>query len=229
MAKNKNKPKVCGKAKRNFLMADLRAIDNSNEESPQYIIAGHAAVFDQVTNIGGFFYEVIERGAFDKTDFKDVLFSVNHDLNKIPLARSRNNNINSTLQLNVDDIGLAIKANLDVDNNSDARSLYSSVSRGDMDGMSFIFYVKDESWDNLDSEMPTRRIHEIDKVIEVSAVSFPAYDGTNIIIDSRDRNVLDSAKLALDNARAKLGLSNEAGEEDLLELERLRAKTLFKF
>lgn len=229
MAKNKRLPNICEKAKRNFLMADLRAI-NPTEDNNEYIVSGHAAVFNQVTNIAGFFNEVIERGAFDNTDFKDVLLSVNHDLSKIPLARSKNNNVNSTLQLQVDNVGLAIRANLDVENNSDARSLYSSISRSDMDGMSFIFYVKEERWDGLDTDMPTRHILAIDKVIEVSAVSFPAYDGTNVDIDSRDKSVLDSAKTALDNARAKLdNLEPNTRQQNSLELERLRAQTLLKF
>jgi HK97 family phage prohead protease len=201
----KNLPKKGERAKRNFVMADLRATEPSQDN--QAIISGHAAVFGQMTNIGGWFNEIIERGAFDKTDFTDVLLSVNHDLDKIPLARSRNNNVNSTLQLQVDNIGLAVRANLDIENNNDAKSLYSSINRGDMDGMSFIFYVSEERWDGLDTDMPTRHILSIDKVVEVSVVSFPAYDGTDIA-SSRDKETLDSAKLALENARTQ-GLDSQ--------------------
>lgn len=197
----KNLPKKGEKAKRNFVMADLRAAE-PNTDNGQGVISGHAAVFGQMTNIGGWFNEIIERGAFDKTDFTDVLLSVNHDLDKIPLARSRNNNVNSTLQLQVDNIGLAVRANLDIENNNDAKSLYSSINRGDMDGMSFIFYVSEERWDGLDTDMPTRHILAIDKVVEVSVVSFPAYDGTDIA-SQRDKEALDSAKLALENARTR--------------------------
>lgn len=226
----KNLPKKGEKAKRNFAMADLRAIEPTQDNN-QTIISGHAAVFNQMTNIGGWFNEVIERGAFNNTDFKDVLLSVNHDLDNIPLARSRNNNVNSTLQLQVDDVGLAVRANLDVENNTDAKSLYSSISRGDMDGMSFIFYVAEERWEGLETDMPTRHIESISKVVEVSVVSFPAYDGTDIS-SSRDKEALDSAKLALDNARSQ-GLDSLKDEEktqlDLLELERERALAKLKF
>jgi uncharacterized protein len=200
---------------RNFTMPDVRADEDGST------IEGHAAVFDQRTNIGGWFYEIIERGAFDGTDFDDVLFSTNHDLRKIPLARSRRNNVNSTLQLSIDEKGLQIKANLDTENNTDAKSLYSSISRGDMDGMSFIFWVKDEKWEDLDSDMPTRRIQKIKRVIEVSAVTFPAYTGTDI--HARDKQALDNAKLALDNARSS-GLDNP----NELELEKLKFKILYK-
>ncbi|URZ06483.1 HK97 family phage prohead protease [Clostridium felsineum] len=232
MAKNKF-PKTGEKTKRNFAMADLRALD-SPEDGEGSTISGHAAVFDQTVNIANWFNEVIERGAFDNTDFKDVLLSVNHDLDKIPLARSRNNNANSTLQLSVDNVGLAIRADLDTENNNDAKSLYSSISRGDMDGMSFIFYVAEERWEDLDTDMPTRHILAIDKVVEVSVVSFPAYDGTDIAL-SRDKEALDNAKLVLDNARAeKLKLDNLNKDEELdnsekrqdLEFEKLKYEML---
>lgn len=219
-------PKIGEKAKRNFVMADLRAIEPSTDNNHS-TISGHAAVFNQVTNICGWFNEVIERGAFDNTDFKDVLLSVNHDLDNIPLARSRNNNVNSTLQLQVDNIGLAVRANLDVENNTDAKSLYSSISRGDMDGMSFIFYVSQERWEGLETDMPTRHIEAIDKVVEVSVVSFPAYDGTDIA-SSRDKETLDGAKIALDNAKSQGLDSLKVGEKRKLELEVERIKIQIK-
>ena len=77
-------------------------------------------VYDSKTDLG-YFAEVIERGSLDKTDLKDVRFLVNHDTNKIPLARSRNNNKNSTMRLKPTDKGLEIEADLDVENNADAR------------------------------------------------------------------------------------------------------------
>lgn len=204
----KELPKKEQPVKRNFGLMDLRAVDDGN------YIEGHPAIYDQVTNIGGWFNEVIERGAFDTCDFDDVLFSVNHDLRKIPLARSRRNNGNSTMQLLVDERGLNIKANLDIENNSEAKSLYSAVKRSDIDGMSFIFFVSDEKWEDLDSDMPTRRIQKIKKVIEVSAVNFPAYTGTDI--NARDQSVLDNAEKALENARSQL--DNSDSELELLQL-----------
>ncbi|MCM3053676.1 HK97 family phage prohead protease [Caldibacillus thermoamylovorans] len=213
---NRNKlPKKELPVVRNFGLMDIRAVDEGN------YIEGHPAIYDQMTNIGGWFNEIIERGAFDGCDFTDVLFSVNHDLKKIPLARSRRNNGNSTMQLVLDDKGLYIKANLDVENNNEARSLYSAIKRGDIDGMSFIFYVDEEKWEDLESDMPTRRIQKIKKVIEVSAVNFPAYTGTDI--NARDQAVLDNAAKALENARSQL--DNSKSE---LELLRIRSQILLK-
>ncbi|MCX7570404.1 HK97 family phage prohead protease [Tumebacillus sp. DT12] len=197
--------------KRSFGLVDLRAVEDGN------YIEGHPAVYDQKTNIGGWFNEIIERGAFDGCDFDDVLFSVNHDLRKIPLARSRRNNGNSTMQLRTDERGLYIRANLDVESNSEAKSLYSAVKREDIDGMSFIFYVSDEKWEDLDTDMPTRRIQKIRKVIEVSAVNFPAYSGTDI--NARDQAALDNARQALDNARSQLDNSKSESELELLKLK----------
>jgi len=127
------------------------------------------------------------------------------------------------MTLSLDDRGIYIKANLDTENNSEAKSLYSATSRGDIDGMSFIFYVEEERWEDLDTEMPTRHILKVATVREVSAVNFPAYDGTDI--NARDQNALDNASKALDNARSKLDNSkNEQG----LEALRLKTQILMK-
>lgn len=203
--------------KRAFELVDLKVAD---EESPT--IEGHPAVYDQRTNIGGMFEEIIERGAFDECDFDDVLFSVNHDLRSIPLARSRRNNGNSTMHLQLDDTGLNVKAKLDIENNAEAKTLYSAVQRGDIDGMSFIFFVAEDKWENLDTELPTRRIQKIRRVIEVSAVNFPAYKGTDI--SARDQATLDNVAQALENARSELDNSRE----NELEIERLRNQILTK-
>lgn len=199
---------------------EFRAVENDDEK----IIEGHAAVFDVETNIHDWFYELIERGAFDDTDFSDVALFVNHDCERIPLARSRRNNGNSTMTLSVDDIGLKIRAKLDVENNPDAKSLFSAVKRGDIAGMSFAFTVDSEEWQDLESDMPTRRIKKIARVFEVSACNYPAYDSTDIF--SRDKSALENAKRALDNARAQ-SLENDKSNE--LELYRLKIKILGGF
>lgn len=176
---------------------ELRA--ENNEQYGDYI-TGRPIVYDSETDLG-YFNEIIERGALDKTDLKDVRFLVNHDTSMIPLARSRNNNANSTMQLVVDDKGLAIRVNLDTENNTDARNLYSAIKRGDITGMSFMFSINVEEWENLNSEHPTRHIKEIGQVLEVSAVTFPAYEATEI--SARDKEALDSAKATLDSVRSK--------------------------
>jgi HK97 family phage prohead protease len=107
------------------------------------------------------------------------------------------------MQLVVDAEGMGIRVDLDTENNMDARSLYSAVSRGDISGMSFMFIVDGESWDDVDSEHPTRRIRNIKQVFEVSAVTFPAYSATSIQTRGL-ADALDSAKHSLESEKARL-------------------------
>ena len=191
---------------------------SADENESGSVITGRPIVYNSRTDMG-YFDEIIEQGALNTTDLKDVRFLVNHDTSKIPLARSRRNNGNSTMQLDVDDKGLNIKVVLDTENNADARSLYSAVKRGDISGMSFMFGVDGEEWEDLDTEQPTRHIKSISTVVEVSAVTFPAYEATEI--NARCKYAVDTARSALDNARQQNG-----GTVDTVnELELLKAKT----
>lgn len=186
------------------------------------IITGRPIVYESKTDLG-WFDEIIERGALDGADLTDVRFLVNHDISKIPLARSRRNNGNSTMQLSPDYEGMAIEVQLDTENNSEARSLYSAVQRGDITGMSFMFSIDDEEWSDLDSDHPVRHIRKIGSVVEVSAVTFPAYEST--VINARSNEALESARLALEKARESRGQSVET---DLNELELEKAKFNFR-
>ena len=163
------------------------------------IITGRPIVYNSKTNLG-FYDEVIESGALDSTNLNDVRFLINHDTSRIPLARSRRNNGKSTMQFTVDPMGLNLDwVMLDVENNSEARALYSAVERGDISGMSFMFSVDDEEWENLESDHPTRHIRKIGSVVEVSAVTFPAYESTEI--QARSKVALENARSAVDTAR----------------------------
>lgn len=178
---------------------DVRAEEN---EQHGHFLSGRPIVFGQRTDLG-WYDEIIEAGALDTTDLKDVRFLVNHNTDMIPLARSRNNTENSTMQMSVDADGMGIRVDLDTENNADARSLYSAVSRGDITGMSFMFVVDKDSWDNVDTEHPTRHVRSIRNVLEVSAVTWPAYSQTSI--QARGiADALDSAKASLDSERAKV-------------------------
>jgi len=175
---------------------ELRAM--RDEENGTYIV-GVPIVFDRETDL--FFYkETIDRHALDNADMKDVRFLVNHNTDMIPLARSRNNNANSTMQMWIEEDGLHIRVNLDVERNTEAKALYSAVDRGDVSGMSFMFSVDGDSWEGLESDMPKRTITSIGKVYEVSAVTFPAYEQTSIQAADVDE-ALESAKSVLESAK----------------------------
>ena len=192
----------------------------AEENEKGHIITGRPIVYNSRTDMG-YFDEIIDPGALNNTDLTDVRFLVNHDTNKIPLARSRRNNGNSTMQLTVDNDGMGIWVTLDTENNVEARALYSAVQRGDISGMSFRFGVSGETWDDLDTEHPTRHITDISFVLEVSAVTFPAYEATDI--NARDKAALDSARSALDRARQSQGNTLDS----VNELELIKLKTLF--
>lgn len=185
------------------------------------IVRGRPIVYNSRTDLG-YFDEVIERGALNGADLRDVRFLVNHDISKIPLARSRNNNANSTMQMTVDDQGMEIRVNLDIKNNSEARNLYSAIERGDITGMSFMFAIDDEEWTELESDHPTRHIKKISNVVEVSAVTFPAYEDTEISV--RNKKALESAKSTLDSVKR----SKEKELESALELEKAKFEAFMK-
>lgn len=189
---------------------EIRA--ENNEKNGDFI-SGRPIVYNSKTDLG-WFDEIIEKGALDKANLKDVRFLVNHNTDMIPLARSRNNNENSTMQMSIDKEGMAIRVNLDTENNSDAKNLYSAIKRGDISGMSFMFTIDGEEWENLESEHPTRHIKSIGSVLEVSAVTFPAYEATEI--SARDKEALDNAKAALDSARSR-SLDNDKAALELLK------------
>ena len=187
-----------------------------NEEHGTFI-TGTPIVFNRATDMG-WYEETISKDALKECDLKDVAFLVGHNTGMIPLARSRNNNENSTMQLSVTDEGMDIRVDLDTENNAEARALYSAVKRGDMTGMSFMFIVDKDSWADADSDYPKREILSIRKVFEVSAVAFPAYPQTTIQAASED-TALDSARASLESARAALAEERARQAED----ERRRA------
>lgn len=195
--------------KRNF-MFDIRA--DTDDENGAYI-TGRPIVYESKTDLG-FCDEIIKRGALDDADLSDVRFLVNHNTDMIPLARFRDGFKNSTMQIQVDKDGLTIRVLLDIENNPEARALYSAVQRGDISGMSFMFTISGDEWENLDSDHPTRNITAIGIVAEVSAVTFPAYEATEI--SARDKRAVEEARKAISK-----------NSEDV-ELEKLKLKYLME-
>ena len=187
----------------------------ATEEEETGIITGRPIVYNSVTDLG-WFDEVIDEGALDGADLTDVRFLVNHNTSMIPLARSRRNNGNSTMQMTVDQGGLLLDwVKLDIKKNATASELFSAIQRQDVTGMSFMFSVDEELWENVDSEHPTRHIRKIGSVVEVSAVTFPAYDATSI--NARSEEALDSARQSLEKEREQ-----RAKELESLELLKLK-------
>lgn len=158
---------------------------------------GHAAVFNQPTLIGSIrwgFVEWIEPRAFEPVLSDDVRFLFNHD--GMPLART----VNETLQLSEDKVGLLVSADLAPVQLS--RDLAVLVERGDITQMSFAFYpgeervgtidLKERSKDGLPDGildewdgLPFRAVTKMDRLFDVSAVTYPAYEGTDATMVSK--------------------------------------------
>lgn len=157
---------------RGGIPAEIRA------DSDGVKVSGYAAVFGQAADIGGFFNEIIARGAFKEAIGRDdVVFLINHD--GLPLARTRS----GTLTLKEDDKGLRIDTVLDAED-PDVRSITGKMKRGDLDKMSFAFRATKQVWDET-TDPPTRTITEVE-LFDVSIVTNPAYDGTSIALRSLD-------------------------------------------
>ncbi len=179
-----------------FLSENFRAVDNTENDM---IIEGYAVVFNKPATHG--FTEVIEEKAFNKCDMSDVPLKYNHNNSHLILARTRNN----SLQLLIDDKGLKIRAKLiDTQSNLD---IYKSIKAGLVDKMSFAFIVGEDVWDlNTD----TRTIKSIERLLDVSVVDTPFYEGTSIY--ARALGSLESEKKKLESLKEQRELTRKKVE-----------------
>lgn len=181
------------------------AIETRAEDDGHILLRGQPIVFNQKTDIGGYFEEEIASGAIEDKILRDVCLLVNHDFESIPLARSRNNNKNSNLRFSVGADAVDMESDLDP-KNPRALEVDSAVARGDMPGMSFAFSVAEDRWDRLDTDYPKRTIIRVDKIWEVSICTWPAYTGTSIQSERSLESGLESLKRAreeLESARVR--------------------------
>lgn len=146
-------------------------------------VQGYATTFDQPYMLFGDnsyqVWEVVDRNAFANTDMDDVIMQYNHEGRVF--ARTKNN----TLALRSDEHGLLIDA--DLGGTEIGRQLYEEIKGGYTDKMSFGFTVRGDEWDRRTEdgvEISTRRITDIGKLYDVSAVSIPANDSTSISVRS---------------------------------------------
>ena len=157
--------------RRSYNADELRAATGDGEKHPH--IVGHAAVFNSLSEpIWGMFRERIEPGAFKETlKTSDVRALLNHDPNYV-LGRNKN----STLRLWEDGAGLAVDIN--PPGTQWANDLLVSIDRGDINQMSFGFIVGEDKWTEEDG-LTVRTIMRVDRLFDVSPVTFPAYPETD--------------------------------------------------
>lgn len=154
---------------------EMRKADNQ----PRAMV-GHAAVFGEPTDIGGWFREVIEPGAFTSSIKDDDIRALwNHNPDHV-LGR----NTAGTLVLAEDAQGL--RTTITPPDTQVARDLAVSIERGDINQMSFAFEVLAEEWiKGEDRNLDLRKITKV-RLYDVSPVTFPAYEGTDIALRSHD-------------------------------------------
>ncbi|MBR6502526.1 MAG: HK97 family phage prohead protease [Clostridia bacterium] len=170
-------------------------IERRDDGTDGLIIEGYAAVFNARANIGGWFEETIDKGAFDGADMRDVPMKYNHS-DVVPiLARTRNN----SLTLSVDDHGLHVRAEL-LDT-TDGVDMYKRIKAGLIDKMSFAFTVLEDSWTYGENGTDYRIIKKFDRIFDVSVVDVPAYDETSII--ARSKEIAEAASKSLLENREK--------------------------
>lgn len=160
---------------RSGLPVEFRAEDDGS-----VIVEGYAAVFDQPTNIGDVFTEVVARGAFRNALLRrdDVEFLINHG--GLPLARSTAGN----LTMAEDDHGLKIRAELDPAD-PDVQRIVPKMRAGMLSEMSFAFQATGQRWDTPADGMDVRTITDV-VLYDVSVVNRGAYPTTTIALRSRD-------------------------------------------
>lgn len=189
-----------------FRSSDWKAGENET-------IEGYAIVFESKTCLytdpetGLDYNEIIDRGALESCDLKDVVLRYNHEGNV--LARTRN----KSLKLNVDSRGLHITADMSLCKSS--REIYESVKAGLLDKMSFQFSVAPDG-DEYDAKTRTRRIKSIQRVMDVSVVDFPAYEQTSVHARGKFEAFAEPDRRAylISELRSKIRTENHGDPED---------------
>ena len=191
----------------------MRALEDETEEKESMKVTGYASTFNDPYTLFEdddlVYREQVASDAFEDADMSDVIMQYDHEGRVF--ARVSNN----TLAVSTDDKGLLIDA--DLGGTELGRQLYNEIRGGYTDKMSFGFTVDDDAEESYTDEETGKRviirtITKIGKLYDVSAVSIPANDATEISV----RNLTDGAiskikaerleaeKLALDKARLEL-------------------------
>ena len=185
---------------------ETKRIDSS------YYVEGYAARFEPYVLYeldDGPIYERFERGCFDQCDMSDIILQLNHQ--GTVMARQSN----GSLIVEVDSNGLFTAA--DLSRTEAARNLYEEISTGMITKMSWGFITGEYYYDGENRTI----VHKsVKKIFDVSAVSIPANQNTEINARSWADGVIDLAarsEAALDERRRKLRLKLKLQEDPINE------------
>lgn len=158
-------------------------VQREKTEEPEYIVEGYASTFERylLFRDGDIeIYEQIDEHAFDETDFSDCVFRVDHT-GQVYARTSA-----GTVQIDVNEDGLHNIT--DLSKTAKGRALYEDIVAGNYPQMSFAFTVSKESYDK---NTRTRIIDRIDKVFDISPVTWPANPTTSL--SARSKDLIDGA------------------------------------
>lgn len=169
---------MTNKDKRLYRDMTIEVEKRAEGAEPTYKVRGYASTFEPYviyTDPDGIeYYEQIDPNAFDEADMSDCVFRVDH----MGLVYARTSS--GDLALGTDEHGLFDEA--DLGKTSSGRSLFEDIAAGHYPKQSFAFTVREDSYDR---ETRTRTIRKIEKLYDVSPVSFPANPGTELDIATR--------------------------------------------
>ena len=180
------------------------SIEIREDEDGNRTISGYAVKWEKKSHVLGYFYkfrEQFKKGAFaDSLEKDDQRFLWSHDVSKV-LGRRKNN----TLRLEEDEVGLRFE--LDLPKTSLGDDTYESIKRGDVDGVSFGFRKEDDEIEEPDDDLPLRTVKKA-KLLEVSAVAFPAYPDSEVSARGYDimKDYADELKEHQEEQKAKIRL-----------------------
>ena len=189
---------------REYRMINVAELEVREADDGKKIVEGYATTFDQEYKLWGDdryqVFESIGRNAFDNADMSDVIMQYDHE------GRVFARLSNGTLELKTDEHGLHIRA--DLGGTEIGRQLYEEIRGGYTSKMSFGFSVKKaERREDIDEVKDTvtvhRKITEIRKLYDVSAVSLPANDATEISARSIGEGVIADVKQELQAVEAR--------------------------
>lgn len=169
-------------------------------------LRGYASVFGVAAELPGN-VEQIDRHAFDavlKDKDTDTRALINHD-SAMLLGRQSS----GTLRLGVDNTGLQFE--VDLPDTSYARDLRVLVERGDLTGASFGFVPGQETWDKAPDGRARRTWVTVRQLVDVSPVTFPAYDGTAVSLRAIDYGTRPGSREQAIRARARVLLGTRKG------------------
>lgn len=172
--------------------AELQPTNDTDKK----VISGYALKFGKPSKDLGGFIEVVTPEALKEIDLSNVYLLYNHDYSK-PLASVKA----KTLHLNIDEVGLHFKAELP--NTSYANDVYENVSKNIINSMSFGFILGLDSFSKDDKGVVVRSIDKMNSLNEISIVTIPAYDSTNVQVNKRSYEKYVSNNSKIENKQEK--------------------------